>query len=122
MAPGQDEKKPDGRKAVAYVRVAAAGHHVGPEAQRASIEAWAAHEGISVVAWHTDHGVSGRSNVDQRPALIAALEQVRADGAGILVVATRDRFTRDVHIAVGIERQVARLGAHVVSADGFMRT
>ena len=38
MAPPQDKKKPDVRKAVAYIRVATADHHLGPEAQRAAID------------------------------------------------------------------------------------
>ncbi len=56
--------------------------------------------------------------MDQRPALVAALAELRAEGAGVLVVAKRDRLARDVYIAAGIERHVARLGARVWSADG----
>lgn len=118
MAPPQDKKKPDVRKAVAYIRVATADHHLGTEVQRTAIEGWADREGVTVISWHVDHGVSGRSNVDQRPALVAALAELRAEGAGVLIVARRDRVARDVDIAAGIERHVARLGACVVSADG----
>ena len=59
--------RPDMRVAVAYLRVSTSEQHLGPEAQRAAIEAWAARENITVVAWHTDHGVSGRSDIDDRP-------------------------------------------------------
>lgn len=132
MSPRQNRKKPDVRIAVAYLRVSTSEQHLGPEAQRVAIEGWATREGVTVVGWHADHGVSGGSNVDQRPGLLACLEHVRADGAGVLVVAKRDRLARDVYIAAGVERHVARLGACVVSADGvgngdspadqFMRT
>lgn len=118
MTPRQDKKKPDARKAVAYVRVAAADQHVGPEAQRTAIEAWAGREGVTVISWHVDHGVSGLSDVDERPALVAALAELRAVAASLLVVAKRDRLARDVCIAARVERHVARLGARVVSADG----
>lgn len=118
--------------AVAYVRVSKDDQKLGPEAQRASIEAWAAREGVSVVAWHVDAGVCSVTAIDQRPALVAALASLREHGAGVLVVAKRDRIARDVVLTAGVERAAAGAGASVVSAagegngdspaDGFMRT
>ncbi len=71
--------------AVAYIRVSTDEQRLGPEAQRAAVEAWAAREGISVAAWHVDQGVSGGSDLGDRPALVAALGELRALGAGVLV-------------------------------------
>lgn len=118
--------------AVAYLRVSTDEQRLGPEAQRAAIEAWAAREGVSVVAWHVDTGVSGGSDLADRPALVAALGELRARRAGVLVIAKRDRLARDVAIAATVERAVKACGAKVLSADGtangdspadaFMRT
>jgi DNA invertase Pin-like site-specific DNA recombinase len=118
--------------AVAYIRVSKDDQKLGPEAQRASIEAWAAREGVSVVAWHVDAGVCSVTAIDGRPALVAALASLREHGAGVLVVAKRDRIARDVVLTAGVERAAASAGAVVVSAagegngstpaDGFMRT
>ena len=118
--------------AVAYLRVSTDEQKLGPEAQRAQIEAWAAREGVAVVAWHVDAGVSGGTDIADRPALVAALGELRAAGAGVLVIAKRDRLARDVAIAATIERAVKASGAKVLSADGtangdsaadsFMRT
>jgi DNA invertase Pin-like site-specific DNA recombinase len=120
------------RLAVAYLRVSTDEQKLGPEAQRATIETWAAREGVSVVAWHVDAGVSGGLDLGDRPALAAALADLRAARAGVLVVAKRDRLARDVAIAATVEKAVAAAGAKVVSADGagngdtpadaFMRT
>jgi DNA invertase Pin-like site-specific DNA recombinase len=120
------------RLAVAYIRVSTDEQRLGPEAQRSAVEAWAAREGVQVAAWHVDQGVSGGSDLGDRPALVAALGELRALGAGVLVVAKRDRLARDVYVAATIERAVAQGGARVVSADGtangdtpadaFMRT
>lgn len=120
------------RTAVGYIRVSTEEQHLGPEAQRAAIVAWAAREGVSVLSWHTDAGVSGAAELDNRPALAAALGALRADAAGLLVVAKRDRLARDCYVAAAIDRAVATVGARVVSADGtcngdtpadaFMRT
>jgi hypothetical protein len=79
------------------------------EAQRPSIEAWAAREGVSVVAWHVDAGVSSVTAIDGRPALLAALASLREHGPGVLVVAKRDRIARDVVLTAGGERAAAPL-------------
>jgi site-specific DNA recombinase len=120
------------RLAVAYIRVSTEDQRLGPEAQRAAIEAWAAREGVQVAAWRVDQGVSGGSDLGDRPGLVAALGELRALSAGLLVVAKRDRLARDVYVASTIERAVAQGGARVTSADGtangdtpadaFMRT
>ena len=104
--------------AVAYVRVSTDEQKLGPEAQRAAIDAWAQREGVTVVGWHVDSGVSGGCDLADRPALVAALGELRAVGAGVLVVAKRDRLARDVAIAATVERAVKACGAKVLSADG----
>jgi site-specific DNA recombinase len=118
--------------AVAYIRVSTDEQRLGPEAQRASIAAWAAREGVQVAAWHIDQGVSGGSSIEARAGLCAALASLGEHGAGVLVVAKRDRIARDVIIAATIERVASATGAAVVSAagegngsapaDAFMRT
>jgi site-specific DNA recombinase len=108
----------DPKRAVAYLRVSTEDQNLGPEAQRAAIERWAAANGVAVVAWHQDHGVSGGAPVDARPGLLAAIADVGKLSAGLLVVAKRDRLARDVLIAAMIEQLAARQGARVASAAG----
>lgn len=108
----------DAKIAVAYLRVSTDEQHLGPEAQRTAIEAWADRAGVTVAAWHADRGLSGASPIDKRPGLLAAIEDLRTHGAGVLVVAKRDRLARDVVIAATIERLAQRCGAVVTSADG----
>lgn len=122
----------DAAIAVAYLRVSTDKQENGPEAQRATIEAWGARGGIRLAAWHADQGVSGASELADRPALATALGELRVLGAGHLVVAKRDRLARDVYVAITIERAIEACGARVTSADGtgngaepadqFMRT
>lgn len=110
--------KGNGLVAVAYLRVSTDDQALGPEAQRAAIERWAAARGVTVAAWHCDQGVSGAAPLDKRPALLAALADVPAVGAGLLVVAKRDRLARDTMIAAMVERMAADAGAAVTSAAG----
>jgi DNA invertase Pin-like site-specific DNA recombinase len=53
--------------AVAYIRASKGDQKLSPEAQRASIEAWARSQGVSVAAWHVDAGVCSVTAIDQRP-------------------------------------------------------
>lgn len=109
----------DGRRAVAYLRVSTDDQNLGPEAQRATITAWARRGGLEVVAWREER-VSGGAPLEDRVVLAQALADLRALGAGVLVVAKRDRLARDVVIAAMIEGAVRDAGARVESADGML--
>src|SRR5277367_5263412 len=104
MSTSRRARPGNARLAIAYLRVSTDEQRLGPEAQRATIEAWAAREGVSVVAWHTDAGFSGGLDLGDRPGLVAALTDIRAARAGLLVVAKRDRLARDVAIAATVDK------------------
>lgn len=104
--------------AVAYIRVSTDDQNLGPEAQRAAIEAWATRAGVHVAAWHVDHGVSGVAPLDKRPALMAAMGALGEHGATTLVAAKRCRIARDVMTAAMAEHLAAKAGARVLTADG----
>ena len=104
--------------AVAYLRVSTDDQQLGPEAQRAAIASWAERGGVTIAAWCSDLGFSGASPVDKRPGLLSGLAAIAEHHAGVLVAAKRDRFARDVMVAVAIERIVERAGARVMTADG----
>ncbi len=103
--------------AVGYVRASTERQELGPEAQRAELARWAQRNSITLAAVHED-ALSGGTEIEDRPGLLAALEAIRAHRAGVLVISRRDRLARDVVIAATIERAVQRAGARVVSADG----
>jgi DNA invertase Pin-like site-specific DNA recombinase len=103
--------------AVAILRTSTEEQNLGPEAQRAAIQRWAASQGVTVVSWHEDR-VSGATPPEDRSGLMAALASVRGDRAGLLVAAKRDRIARDVVIAATVEGFARDAGAVVVTADG----
>lgn len=103
--------------AVAYLRVSTEDQHLGPDAQLAAIQPFLAIRKARIAAVVTDH-VSGTVMPQQRPGIMAALEAVRTEGAGILVVAKRDRLARDVGVCAAVERLFLEAGARVLSADG----
>ena len=65
---------------------------------------------------YRDEGVSGKTGLDKRPALLEAISDL---GKGdTLIVAKRDRLGRDPLAVAMIEAAVARKGARIVSAAG----
>lgn len=103
-------------RAIAYLRVSTDDQRLGVEAQRQSIETYAQAQGLEIVAWHIDRGVSGATPVDQRPGLSAALLDMRKTKSIALVVAKRDRLARDVLISALVEKSLPK-GASILSAD-----
>ncbi len=71
-----------------------------------------------MASWHVDPGVCSVTPIDQRPALVAALASLREHGAGVLVVAKRDRIARDPGLTAAVERVAAEAGSVVRSAAG----
>lgn len=111
--------------AVCYLRVSTSDQDLGPDAQRAAIARWADAHGVRLVGEFEDRltGGSGERElpdeaIARRPGLMAAIAALGERGAGVLVVAKRDRLARDTLVSAMLERLVARQGAKIVSAAG----
>ena len=100
---------------IAYLRVSTASQAesgAGLDAQHDSCLRVAG----SLAGIYRDEGVSGKTGLDKRPALLDAIAEL---GKGdILIVAKRDRLGRDPLVVAMIEAAIARKGARIVSAAG----
>src|SRR4051812_20550340 len=112
-------------RAIAYLRVSTQRQHrsgLGLEAQRASIERFAAAESLTIVAEYVEaESGKGSDALDRRPQLAAALAAAKAAKCSV-VVAKLDRLSRDLAFVAGLMAQrvpfiVAELGR---DADPFM--
>jgi DNA invertase Pin-like site-specific DNA recombinase len=112
-------------RAIAYLRVSTQRQHrsgLGLEAQRATIQRFAASESLTVVAEYVEAETGkGADALDRRPQLAAALAAAKAAKCSV-VVAKLDRLSRDVAFVSGLMAQrvpfiVAELGR---DADPFM--
>jgi DNA invertase Pin-like site-specific DNA recombinase len=108
----------DSTKAIAYLRASTTKQELSPAAQRKMVAEWAKANRVEVVEEHHDLGVCGATEIPDRPGLVAALAALHEHRAGVPLVARRDRLGRSVETLVLVEREVARLGAKVVTADG----
>ena len=109
----------DPLRAVAYLRASTAKQAASPAAQLSAIKSWAMKEGIEVVEVFQDAATCGDADLSDRPGVLAAVEALRQHGAGLLIVAKRDRLARDRVVAGLLERLVERAGGRVVSSDGM---
>lgn len=73
----------------------------------------------SQVLEFADEGFSGALEMDKRPALLLALNNLEKDD--VLMVAKRDRIGRDPIVNAMIERAVERKKAKIVTASGDVR-
>lgn len=105
--------------AIGYRRVSTAEQKnsgLGLDAQQHALEVTAARLGLLLAQTFTDGGVSGAALLEQRPALIAAIDAL---GKGdTLLIAKRDRLGRSVLNVAMLERLVERKHARIVSAAG----
>ena len=115
----------DMEQAIAYLRVSTQRQHrsgLGLEAQRATIERFAAAESLRISAEYVEAETGkGSDALDRRPQLAAALAAAKAAKCSV-VVAKLDRLSRDVAFVAGLMAQrvpfvVAELGR---DADPFM--
>jgi DNA invertase Pin-like site-specific DNA recombinase len=111
------KRQGDPSKAVGLVRVSSEDQSLGPQAQVQALERWAATNNITLVEIFHEN-VSGAASLDKRPQLLAAIDCLKLEGAGLLVALRRDRLARDVVIAAMIERLVEQAGARVATVDG----
>lgn len=111
--------KVDPLLAVALLRVSTEEQALGMEAQRSAITAWAERQGVTVVRWCEDVGVSGGAELEKRPGLLEALGAVRDHRAGLMVAHKADRIARDVYVSELVKRELRAVGASVALVEGI---
>lgn len=110
--------------AVGYCRVSTeeqAASGLGLEAQRTEIEALAGRRGLSVIAWHTDAGISG-ATMGKRPEFLAALAALDRGEAGTLLAKDVTRLSRSSADLGALLAAASADGWTVATADGLVDT
>lgn len=111
---------PDPCRCVVLCRVSSAeqaDHGYGLDAQARACHRFAQAHGLEVVAEYREDARSVVP-IDERPKGKAALEAMLVNGAGVLLLARRDRLARDPYIAGHAKRAVALAGGRILYAEG----
>jgi DNA invertase Pin-like site-specific DNA recombinase len=107
-------------KLAGYLRVSTdrqAEEGLGLEVQEQAIRTWARANGHRVSLWARDEGVSGSNGLDRRDGLADALEALKSNLAGALIVYRLDRLARDLVLQEQLLADVRRIGADVFSTS-----
>jgi len=118
----------DQLRAALYVRVSTREQMEGysPDAQRETLEAHAAHHGVTVVETISDDGYSGADR--HRPGLGRVMELAEAGEIDLVLAAKRDRFFRSRLYRLLMDEDLKEMGVRLVAlndtqnrlADGFL--
>ncbi len=89
---------------------------LGLDAQKTACRKYVKDHGGRIVKWYVDKGISGAKGVDQRPALEELLQDIQP--GEVVLVARRDRLSRDFLVSASIQGCLQKVNATVESADG----
>src|SRR5438552_16878476 len=100
-----------------YVRVSSVGQSAedrdGIPRQKSAIRKWAAANGVRIVRWFED-SVSGKKDLDNRPALQGLMAALHGNGVTLVVIEKLDRLARDLMIQESIIADLQRNGFEIV--------
>src|ERR1700688_4284430 len=104
------------RKAFGYLRVSGKSQIDGDgfPRQRENILKYAAANGVEIVQWFTEEGVSG--TLAERPALSEMMIALMSNGVRLVVVEKLDRIARDQMVQETIIQSLMKQGFELVSA------
>jgi DNA invertase Pin-like site-specific DNA recombinase len=104
-------------KAFSYLRVSGLSQVDGDgfPRQRAAIEQYAEKNGIEIAQEFTEDGVSGTTELENRPALGALLNALEANGVKTIVCEKIDRLARDLMIQETMIADLQRKGYTLLS-------
>jgi len=106
-------------KAFGYLRVSGKGQVDGDgfPRQRAAIKAYADADGIKVVRWFEEKGISGATELDGRPALLQLLEALASNGTKLVLIEKLDRLARDLMVQETIIGDLRKGGFDLISVS-----
>lgn len=109
---------------IGYMRCSGLSQDSGDTWQRQTeaITGYATTNDIEIVDWFRDSGVSGKTELENRPGLAAALERIENNGVKLMVCESADRLARDAMVSEIIVRQFQKSGGVIITASGVNLT
>jgi DNA invertase Pin-like site-specific DNA recombinase len=105
------------KKAFAYLRVSGRGQLRGDgfPRQLLAVQNYAKATGIQICQVFREEGVSGKNDLEHRPALQQLLEALHSDGVRLVLVEKLDRLARDLMVQESIIADFKRSGFEIRS-------
>lgn len=104
-------------EAFGYLRVSGLGQVDGDgfTRQREAIQAFCVREGLEVVRWFEERGVSGTKDTLHRPAWGEMIDAIESNGVRVVVFEALDRLARDLMIQEAIVGEARKRGIELRS-------
>jgi len=108
------------KNAVSYLRVSGKSQIDGDgfPRQRDRIAKWAKSNRHKIVGEFLDEGISGTSELSDRPGLAALLDRIESNGVRIVLVENATRWARDLMVQEVILEQFRKQGVQVIEVEG----
>jgi DNA invertase Pin-like site-specific DNA recombinase len=115
----EQDRKPVLKKAFAYLRVSGESQVEGDgfPRQRAAIKKWADTNGVKIVRFFEERGVSGSTDGVDRPAFQEMLTALLSNGTRIVLIERLDRIARDIVVQESILKDLNRRGFELISVS-----
>ena len=106
-------------KAFAYLRVSGKGQIDGDgfDRQRDKIRQWAARHGVEIAREFIEAGISGTSDLDNRPALSELFAALTSNGCRTVLVERSDRLSRDLMVGEVLLAEFRKFGVRVIECE-----
>jgi DNA invertase Pin-like site-specific DNA recombinase len=106
-------------KALGYLRVSGPGQLRGDgfARQQVAIETYAKRNGITLVKTFRERAIPGATDLENRPALMALLDALAADGCKLVLIERLDRLARDLMVQESIIGDLRKRGFEIVSVN-----
>jgi DNA invertase Pin-like site-specific DNA recombinase len=106
-------------KAFSYIRVSSKGQVEGDgfDRQRKAIAKWAKANKVTIEREFSEQGISGTSELKDRPALSDLFTAILSNGVRVVVIEKADRLARDLIVSELLLRQFAKDGIQVIEAE-----
>lgn len=106
--------------AVAYMRCSGESQIQGDtwSRQEAAISKYAKANGITVLEWFRDEGVTGKMELEGRVGLSACIDYVRTHDIKLALVEDSTRLARDLIVSEVVVREFQKIGVRVVASAG----
>jgi DNA invertase Pin-like site-specific DNA recombinase len=100
-----------------YLRVSGASQidQDGPERQRLACQDFAIRNGYTITGEYFEAGVSGKSELANRPALSAMLAAMEENGVTVIIIEKLDRLARDLMVSETILADLRKSGYTLIS-------
>ena len=107
------------KRAFGYLRVSGDSQIEGDgfPRQREAIMRWAAANGVRIVRWFEEKGVSGTTDSMDRPAFQEMMLALLGDGVHTVLIERLDRIARDVVVQESILKDLTRRGFELISVS-----